>query len=50
LLPLRLAHAAERLPAIAERLDFLDGGVQLAGRQITGLRKRYPAIVAQLRP
>jgi Transposase DDE domain len=50
LLPLRLAHAAERLPAIADRLDFLDGDVELAGRQITGLRKRYPTITAQPRP
>jgi DDE family transposase len=50
LLPMRLANAAEHLPAIADRLDFLDGEVELAARQITGFRKRYPAIVAETRP
>jgi Transposase DDE domain len=50
LLPMRLAHAAEHLPAIADRLDFLDGEIELAARQITGFRKRYPAIVAETQP
>jgi hypothetical protein len=50
LLPMRLAHAAEHLPAIADRLDFLDGEIELAARQTTRFRKRYPAIVAETQP
>jgi hypothetical protein len=49
LFPLRLAHAADRLPAIADRLDLLDGEAELAERQIGGFRKRFPATPAQLR-
>jgi hypothetical protein len=50
LFPLRLAHAADRLPAIADRLDYLDGKVELAARQLAAFQKRYPATSAELRP
>jgi hypothetical protein len=50
LLPLRLAQAADRLPAIADHLDLLDGEVELAARQVAGFRKRFPATPAQPRP
>jgi hypothetical protein len=50
LLPLRLAHAADRLPAIADHLDILDGEVELAARQVPVFRRRYPATSAQPRP
>lgn len=50
LLPLRLAHAADRLPAIADHLDNLDGEAELAARQVSVFRRRYPASSAQLRP
>jgi hypothetical protein len=50
LLPLRLAHAADRLPAIADHLDNLDGEAELAARQVSVFRRHYPASSAQLRP
>lgn len=50
LFPLRLAHAADRLPAIADHLDRLDGEAELAARQVSVFRKRYPATSAELRP
>jgi Transposase DDE domain len=50
LFPLRLAHAADRLPAIADRLDYLDGKAELATRQLAAFQKRYPATSAELRP
>jgi len=50
LFPLRLAHAAACLPAIADQLDLLDGDVELAGRQLAGFRKRLPARQVELRP
>jgi hypothetical protein len=40
LLPLRLAHAADRMPAIADRLDALDGN-DIHDRQIVLARKRF---------
>lgn len=50
LLPLRLAHAADRLSAIADHLDILDGEAELAARQVSVFRRRYPANSAELRP
>src|SRR6202789_371925 len=50
LLPLRLAHAAERLPAIADHLDLLDGEIEMAARQVEWFRKRFPATSAESRP
>jgi hypothetical protein len=50
LFPLRLAQASERLPAIVDHLDVLDGEVELAARQIETFRKRLASPRAQLRP
>jgi Transposase DDE domain len=50
LLPVRLARAADILPAIADRLDFLDGEVEVDTRQVAVFRKRLPALKAQPRP
>jgi hypothetical protein len=45
-----VAYAADRLPAIADHLDILDGEAELAARQISVFRRRYPASSAQLQP
>ncbi len=50
LFPMRLAQASERLPAIVDQLDLLDGDVELAARQLVTFRKRLPVPQAQLRP
>lgn len=42
LLPIRLAHAAQRLPGIADRLDALDGDL-VDTRQVALFRKRFYA-------
>ena len=48
-MPLRLAHAAERLPAIVDRLDALDG-TDIDDRQIAIARKRFTAKRTEVRP
>jgi hypothetical protein len=50
LFPMRLAQASERLPAIVDQLDLLDGEVELAARQLATFRRRLPGLQAQPRP
>lgn len=50
LMPLRLAHAEEKLPAIVDRLDAMDGAAALDTRQLQDFRRRIRPCGARARP
>lgn len=50
LMPLRLAQAEDRLPAIVDRLDALDGAAALSRRQLPCFRKGLEGRTGNVRP
>lgn len=50
LMPLRLAQADDRLPAIVDRLDAMDGATVLDRRQLQAFRRRFLPRPLDVRP